>query len=226
MSDVARPATAAPVEASPAAPSRRDEIVAIARRTFAEQGYSSSSMRDIAESAGLLAGSLYSHFRSKSEILKLVLEPLLDRLESVQEAALEAQGTGRERLERTIRDVLAVIAEHYDEITILHYGWSDLYGLEDIKPVVERSNRILGLWHQVIVAGMADGSIRDDVHPELLVRVLTSSLHAAVDRQRYTARPFPPTLVGGDELAEEFVGLFMTGLGSSPTRARRIPQSR
>ncbi|MFT9147651.1 TetR/AcrR family transcriptional regulator [Acetobacter sp.] len=47
---------------------RRHEILEIAAELFAERGYSATSIRDIAERAGLLAGSLYYHIRSKEAL--------------------------------------------------------------------------------------------------------------------------------------------------------------
>ena len=46
-------------------------------------------MRDIAEASDLLAGSLYSHFRSKAHLLELVILPFYDELIPGQRAALE-----------------------------------------------------------------------------------------------------------------------------------------
>ncbi|ATJ92308.1 TetR/AcrR family transcriptional regulator [Acetobacter tropicalis] len=47
---------------------RRHEILEIAAELFAERGYRATSIRDIAERAGLLAGSLYYHIRSKEAL--------------------------------------------------------------------------------------------------------------------------------------------------------------
>lgn len=47
---------------------RRHEILEIAGELFAERGYRATSIRDIAERAGLLAGSLYYHIRSKEAL--------------------------------------------------------------------------------------------------------------------------------------------------------------
>ena len=52
---------------------RRDEILATARKLFAEQGYMSTSMRDIADATGLLPGSLYTHFKSKAQLIEEIV---------------------------------------------------------------------------------------------------------------------------------------------------------
>ncbi|NKQ51572.1 TetR/AcrR family transcriptional regulator [Amycolatopsis sp. K13G38] len=47
---------------------RRDELLRIAGRVFAQAGYAGTSLRDIADAAGILTGSLYHHFPSKEAL--------------------------------------------------------------------------------------------------------------------------------------------------------------
>ncbi|UMG92355.1 helix-turn-helix domain-containing protein [Nocardioides sp. TF02-7] len=42
---------------------RRGELLAIAARLFAEKGFKNTTVRDIADAAGILSGSLYHHSR-------------------------------------------------------------------------------------------------------------------------------------------------------------------
>ncbi|MEZ5226283.1 MAG: helix-turn-helix domain-containing protein [Acidimicrobiales bacterium] len=49
--------------------SRRSELLSIAMRLFAEQGVANTSVRQIAEEAGILSGSLYHHFDSKEQMV-------------------------------------------------------------------------------------------------------------------------------------------------------------
>jgi AcrR family transcriptional regulator len=52
---------------------RRADIVRAARDSFAEHGYAQSSLRDIAERAGITHTGLLHHFRTKDELLAAVL---------------------------------------------------------------------------------------------------------------------------------------------------------
>lgn len=63
--------------------SRRDELLELAAAMFAERGLRATTVRDIADSAGILSGSLYHHFSSKEEMVDsaaqlpgLVVRPL------------------------------------------------------------------------------------------------------------------------------------------------------
>ncbi len=64
---------------------RHAEILEAARRVFADKGYNSASVEDIARAAGIAKGTLYLYYPSKNDIyreaLKRGLEALCDDLE-------------------------------------------------------------------------------------------------------------------------------------------------
>jgi hypothetical protein len=114
-----------------------------------------------------------------------------------------------------IHDVMAILVEHGDEVTILHYDWSDLLPLEDLAAVVQGSNRLLELWRAVVVHGIDDGSIRSDVRPDTVVRAITASMHAVVDRMRFQA--LPGTLsspLQAEDAARQLQAIFSSGLAA------------
>ena len=59
---------------------RRDELLELAAAMFAERGLRATTVRDIADAAGILSGSLYHHFKSKEEMVDEVLRTFLDWL--------------------------------------------------------------------------------------------------------------------------------------------------
>ena len=59
---------------------RRSEIVAIAAELFAARGYADTTVREIADAAGILSGSLYHHFDSKESMVEALLRDFLDRI--------------------------------------------------------------------------------------------------------------------------------------------------
>ena len=67
-------------QAGPPSVSRRDELLELAATMFAERGLRATTVRDIADSAGILSGSLYHHFASKEEMVDEVLRGFLDWL--------------------------------------------------------------------------------------------------------------------------------------------------
>lgn len=77
---------------------RRDDIAAAAMRCFARDGFSSTSMADIIREAGSSAGSVYSNFENKSELVRYAASSAL--------RDLIARVTAELPLERTPSSVL------------------------------------------------------------------------------------------------------------------------
>lgn len=79
-------------------------ILDAAVRVFGARGYHGTSVRDIAEAAGVSPGSLYNHFASKHDLLVVILERGLDNLVAASEDALyEAAPDPVSRLRALVR---------------------------------------------------------------------------------------------------------------------------
>ncbi|WP_308252333.1 TetR/AcrR family transcriptional regulator, partial [Pseudonocardia sp. KRD291] len=103
MSPERRPATgetgaAVPMSRDARTRRRREEIVAAAARTFAEQGYASVGMREIADAVGVRGASLYHHFPSKEDILHAVCLTVTREPNEENLPLLDAAGTPAQRL--------------------------------------------------------------------------------------------------------------------------------
>lgn len=55
---------------------KRKSILEAGRRTFGDQGYQKSTIREIAESAGLAQGTLYTYFENKEVLFVAVVEDI------------------------------------------------------------------------------------------------------------------------------------------------------
>ena len=81
---------------------RRVELLEVAAKLFSKGGYDSVGMRDIADRAGILPGSLYYHFKSKQEIYIAVHRAALARSAQRITAAIENVTEPWARLEAAI----------------------------------------------------------------------------------------------------------------------------
>lgn len=204
--------------------SRRDEILALAKAQIAEQGYSDTSMRDIAEAAGLLAGSLYSHFKGKAELVRDIVIRFYDELIPRQRAVVESGADGADQFRAMIGEVFAVCSQHREELTILHYDWHTLSTLDEFAEVRAQSLETLDLWRRMLLAGQRDGSILQTVDIEAMIRIATSSIHALIDTVRYNDRPLPTSPT--EELAAALQDVLLGGIATErPAPRRRAPKS-
>ena len=51
-----------------------EAILSVSERLFLVKGFDKTSMKDIAETAGISKGAIYHHFQSKDEIIEAVME--------------------------------------------------------------------------------------------------------------------------------------------------------
>jgi len=53
---------------------RKEEIIKVACKLFAERGYYNTTIPDIADAMGMSVGNLYNYFRSKEELAKYIMQ--------------------------------------------------------------------------------------------------------------------------------------------------------
>jgi len=191
---------------------RRGQIVEIAGRRFAEQGYVATSMRDIASACDIKASSLYSHFSSKAQMLLLLLEPVMTGLEESQARALSRGVDGLETIRQMIREVLGVSTAYPGEMAILHYSWPQIREEAELMPVVEAAAEIFATWRRSIETGIEDGSIRADVEPATVARMITSALQSVADDRRYQDDLSVLDARGFEKLLHDLEAVLMKGL--------------
>ena len=78
---------------APRADNRLPAVLDAAAKLFAGRGYSATSMRDIAQAAGMLPGSLYYHFPAKEALLAAVYEAgVREIIDAARGATVRAAG--------------------------------------------------------------------------------------------------------------------------------------
>lgn len=135
---------------------REDEIVAAAGRIFREKGYHATSVQDIAESVGLLKGSLYHYIRSKEELLGRLFEGLLEDTLNELEAIVARDGTAEAKLSAMVRAYARSVMENNDAVGLYLREWRALPPAELAK-LGARRRRMRVLFTDVIAEGARVG---------------------------------------------------------------------
>ena len=177
------PASSRPVRAdrpvsTSAGVSRRQEIVRLAGELFSERGYTATTVRDIADSAGILSGSLYWHFAAKEDI---VFEILTDFVEYLLRRYREVIAQAATPLD-ALRDVLTVAVEAIGPYRAAANIWQSekvlLYEQERFAFVPAAAAEVRKIWSEVLRRCVADGSVRADIDVELTFRFLRDGVWA------------------------------------------------
>ncbi|MFT4307585.1 MAG: TetR/AcrR family transcriptional regulator [Microbacterium sp.] len=104
---------------------RRDQIAEAAMRCFVRRGFAQTSMADIIDESGLSAGSIYSHFANKAELVRFASAQMLDfRLHGLEESfAAEQAPLTPARLLATVAQTLPADRDHAQ---VLLQIWADV----------------------------------------------------------------------------------------------------
>jgi AcrR family transcriptional regulator len=103
---------------------RRRQLFDIALRLFAERGYESTTMDEIAESAGVTKPLLYQHFSSKRALYLELVDSVAEELLTEISAAAAAAAGPREQVEDGFAVYFRMVVTHETAFRLL-YGRSD-----------------------------------------------------------------------------------------------------
>ena len=155
---------------------RRADLVQVAGDLFAQKGYRATSVRDIADAAGIQSGSLYHHFKSKDSIGDEILSGFIDDVLADYRAAAASGGSPREVLEQIVRSTSRTLARHRPALAILQNDWSYFSGQPRFGYLRKAVGEIERTWVTQLERGKRDGTFRADLDARLTYRLLRDVL--------------------------------------------------
>src|SRR6478752_5821948 len=129
---------------------RRAELLDIAGRLFAEQGLRATTVRDIADAAGILSGSLYHHFDSKESMIDEILRGFLDDLFGRYREIAAQELSPRARLEAIVVVSFEAIDEQHDAVSIYQNEALRLASQPRFAYILDRWAEFRTMWHHLL----------------------------------------------------------------------------
>lgn len=139
-----------------------DAILRAAGSLFAERGYDCTPIADIADLAGVAAGTVIYHFKRKERLLAEVAVRHLRSLHSCCQEGASRGATGLEGVLLYVDGYFRYLREHPGESTAYFKNLpaEKLKGARDLAPDIAAAERSLSLLlHCLLILGMNDGSI-------------------------------------------------------------------
>ncbi|MEU3751707.1 TetR/AcrR family transcriptional regulator [Streptomyces olivoreticuli] len=189
-----------------AAPGRRRELLATAAEVFAAHGYNATTVRRIADEAGLLAGSLYYHFDSKESMLDEILSTFLDELWAGYDTVL-ASGLGpRETLEALVTESFREIDRHRPAVAIYQKESRHLAARPRFAYLADSQRRFEKAWLGTLQRGVAERVFRADLDTRLTYRFVRDTVWVAASWYRPGGAHTP------EEIARQYLSMVLDGI--------------
>ncbi len=155
--------------------SRKEQIEEKATQLFQEKGYAATSMRDLAQVLGIEAASLYSHIKSKEEILQKICFRMADEFFKSWEEVEKENSSMAEKMKKAMAAHIKVITQDTASSAVFFNEWRHLSEphLSDFLAMREDYE---GRFMQIINDGMASGEFKT-VDPKFMMLTILSSLN-------------------------------------------------
>jgi len=194
-----RPSSAAKYDA------KRQEVIDVAARVFAEKGYHATSIDDLVAATGLQRGGLYHYIDGKQDLLLAIHERFIDPLLANAREILAEGLPADETLRRLAHALMQDIANYRDQVTVFLHEWRVLQDTPEWGRVHAARREFEDVISTVLEQGAREGRFTVAEHR------LTTYAFLGMFNYAYTWFDAQGALTP-DEIAERFVGIFLDGI--------------
>ncbi len=200
-----------------ATPGMRDEILAYKRERilqeavtlFYERGFTGTTLDDIAHELGVTKPFIYTHFKSKTDLLAAICLPTIQMSLDAATTAVESGGSATERLRKLIVDFTRVVLVRQPNIAVFFREEKSLEraALAEINALRQKFDRTLS---KLLEEGVAAGEFHlKDVN-------LTALAMGGMISWAYTWHR-PGGRLSVEDLGERMAGLALQMAGAKPS---------
>jgi AcrR family transcriptional regulator len=155
---------------------RRAHLVVLAGELFAQKGYRATTVREIADAAGILSGSLYHHFDSKESIGDEILSSFINEVLADYRGAVASAESPRAALEQIVRSASRTLSKHRAALAMLQNDWSYFAVQPRFAYLPKALREIERIWITQLELGKESGLFRPDLDAKLTYRLLRDVL--------------------------------------------------
>jgi AcrR family transcriptional regulator len=185
---------------------RRQELLRIAGALFAQRGFKNTTVRDIADAAGILSGSLYHHFDSKESMVDELLSTFQAQLFATYDEIVGSDLDARAKVDAVVRASFDAIHDHHDEVAIFQNDAAYLSGFDRFAYLRDYNARFRTMWVDLLAEGTRTGVLRGDLDPELTYRFIRDTVWVAVRWYR------PGGELDAHQVADQYLAILFDGI--------------
>ena len=183
-------------------------IVETAAQLFAERGFGSTSLNDIADALGVTKVALYYHVKNKEEILRLIYLNVLHVVEGPLNRIVNSDLPPTEKLRQAIEHHVEVTANASPAVTVFYREQAHLTG-PFAREIILREKDYERYFEQIIAEGLEQGTFKAGFDPKIITFGLLGMCHWLSHWYKPSGRYTP------QQIADMFVSMVTHGLLST-----------
>jgi len=181
---------------------RRKEIFDASAHLFLEKGFNETSMREIAEAAGVGKSTLYDYFKTKDEIILFCFDQEIDKITQCAQEIIQQDLDVIEKVRRITKIQMDSLVANKNFFLRLNFE-ADRLSPESQQRIQAKRHAYQDLMRHLIEDGIRLGEFRP-VNPLFAARGIFTLLSIAVFTTRPTGTP--------EEMLEEALAIFFKGI--------------
>ncbi|EPQ78727.1 Transcriptional factor [Mycobacterium marinum MB2] len=186
--------------------SRRGELLGLAAVMFAERGLRATTVRDIADGAGILSGSLYHHFASKEEMVDELLREFLDWLFARYLEIVDGEPNPLERLKGLFLASFEAIEHRHAQVVIYQDEAQRLSSQPRFSYLEDRNKEQRKMWVDVLNQGIEEGYFRPDLDVDLVYRFIRDTTWVSVRWYK------PGGALSAQQVGQKYLAIVLGGI--------------
>lgn len=189
-------------------------ILAAASRAFAEKGYETTSITEIARAAAVSDGLIYKYFSNKRDLLDRVLQDFYERVIGDLAAKVARGKSFRQQLHILISEHLSTFVA---ERNLCRLFISEVRTASDYRgsAIQQLNRRYTSILMKMVDAAVANGEIPRKVDPRVVRDMVFGAVEHAAWRHTVGKQPLDPR-----SMARAIADIFLDGLCAKPHRDR------
>jgi TetR/AcrR family transcriptional regulator, cholesterol catabolism regulator len=162
---------------------KKDIILKYAAALFRKKGFTATSVRELAESLGIEAPSLYNHIGSKVELLEEICFAVAEDYTANMNIIIDSKETAAQKMEAIIRFHVRKLSLDFDRVFVSDHEWKQLPKKKLEEFLMYRRN-----YEKHIIEIITDGidkKIFKNLLPNITVLTILSAVRGLELRQKH-----------------------------------------
>jgi len=180
----------------------KDTILSEARKCFHLYGFKKTTVDDIVVRTGVSKKTLYKHFSSKDDVIKAVIEQIMEPMALQVDSIIENKTPLSDALKSiftTIQKVSASISTPMlDDMRIQPEAW---------QLVKNRRREVLERFAIILTMAKNNGVVRENLDINLYIKILTNAIDTFAN-----PTAFLEIDISSEEFAKQILAIFMNGI--------------